>query len=70
MAAFADGVAKEKESRVMACRGWAEEALVVRGEFRGREWRVKSGSLVDLFTVAFGQTTGCALKAIQCADDG
>ena len=43
MAAFADGVAKEKESRVMACRGWADEALVVRekvprpevaGEFR------------------------------------
>ena len=56
MAAPADGVAKEKESRFMACRGWADEALVVRGEFLGRKWRVNSGSLVDRLTVAFDQT--------------
>ena len=61
MAAPADGVAKEKESRVMACRGWAHEALVVRGEFRGRKWRVNSGSLVDRLTVSFDRTTGCVL---------
>ena len=69
MAVPTERITEEKESRVMACGGWADETLIVHGKLRGREWWVNSGSLVDRLTVAFGQATGCALKAVQCAID-